>query len=50
MNAFEELIDRLISFTPEQMERFMSDEITLSILRPGEASESYLPGVPSNSQ
>lgn len=44
MNALEELIDYIINFTPEQLEQFLNNEITLSILRPEEASESCLPG------
>lgn len=39
----EELIDLLIHFTPEQMEQFLNDPITVSILRPEAASEPCLP-------
>jgi hypothetical protein len=48
MAAINELINYLVNFTPEQLEQFLNHEITLSILQPEEASESYLPGVPSN--
>lgn len=50
MSALEELIDYLISFTPEQLEQFLSHETTLSILQPEEASESYLPGASLSAQ
>ena len=42
MKAIDELINILISFTPEQLEQFLNDPVTVSILRPEEASESYL--------
>lgn len=48
MAAINELINYLVNFTPEQLEQFLNHEITLSILQPEEASESYLPGVLSN--
>lgn len=40
MNAFDELVTLLINFTPEQLEQFLNDPITVSILQPEEASES----------
>ena len=43
MSALDELIDCLINFTPEQLEQFLNHEITLSILQPEAASESFLP-------
>ena len=43
MSAIEELIDYIVHFTPEQLERFLTHETTLSILRPGEASGFCLP-------
>ena len=42
MKAIDELINILISFTPEQLKEFLNDPITVSILRPGEASEPSL--------
>ena len=42
MKAIDELINILISFTPEQLKEFLNDPITVSILRPEEASESCL--------
>lgn len=50
MSAIKELVDYIVHFTPEQLERFMTHEITLSILQPAEASESYPRGVPSSYQ
>ena len=43
MNAIDELVNILVSFTPEQLNKFLSDPTTVSILRPEEASEPYLP-------
>ena len=45
MKPIEELINYLINFTPEQLDQFLSDPITVSILQPEEASESCLPEV-----
>ena len=42
MKAIDELINILISFTPEQLKEFLNDPVTVSILRPEEASESCL--------
>ena len=42
MKAIDELINILISFTPEQLEQFLNDPVTVSILRPEAASESSL--------
>ena len=42
MTAFEELVNIIIDFTPEQLCEFMSNPITELILQPEEASESYL--------
>jgi hypothetical protein len=50
MAAINELIDLLIKFTPDQLETFLSHEITLSILRPEEASEFCLLEASSNVQ
>jgi hypothetical protein len=41
MNETDKLISLLLSFNPEQLERFMQNEVTLSILQPEEASEPY---------
>ena len=45
MSAIDELVKILLNFTPEQLNRFLNDPITVSILRPEEASESCLPEV-----
>ena len=42
MKAIDELVNILISFTPEQLEQFLNDPVTVSILRPEEASGSCL--------
>ena len=42
MSAVDELVKILLNFTPEQLKQFLSDPVTVSILRPEEASESYL--------
>lgn len=39
MSAVDKLISNLLSFTAEQLEMFLQNEITLSILQPEEASE-----------
>ena len=49
MSAKEELVNYIINFTQDQLERFLNNEITLSILQPGEASRSYPQEVPSSS-
>lgn len=43
MTALEELIDILVNFTPEQLEKFLTDPVTVSILQPEEASGSCPP-------
>ena len=45
MKAIDELVNILVSFTPEQLVQFLNDPVTVSILRPEEASESCLPEV-----
>ena len=45
MKAVDELVNILLDFTPEQLQQFLNDPITLSTLRPGEEAESYLPEV-----
>ena len=42
MKAVDELVNILLSFTPEQLKQFLSDPVTVSILRPEEASEPCL--------
>ena len=42
MKAADELVNILLSFTPEQLKQFLNDPITVSILRPEEASEPCL--------
>ena len=41
MSALEELIEHLENFTPEQLDKFLQDPVTLSILQPEEAFEPY---------
>lgn len=43
MSAVDELIKIILNFTPEQMQQFLNDPVTLSILRPEEEAESSLP-------
>ena len=43
MTALEELLEYIKNFTPEQLTQFLNDPVTLSILRPEEEVESYLP-------
>ncbi len=45
MSAIDQLVKLLLDFTPEQLNQFLNDPVTVSILRPEEASESYLPEV-----
>lgn len=45
MNAFDELVDLIISFTPEQLKQFLGDPVTVSILQPEEEVEPCLPEV-----
>ena len=45
MTALNELVNLLVEFTPEQLNQFLNDPVTVSILQPEEASESYLPEV-----
>ena len=40
MNAIDELIKYLAEFTPDQLEKFLLDKVTLSILQPEAATES----------
>ena len=42
MTALEELVNRLLDFTPEQLKQFLNDPITELILQPEEATESSL--------
>ena len=44
MTAVEELLEYIKNFTQEQLEQFLNDPVTLSILRPEEEVESFLPG------
>lgn len=46
MSAVDKLISYIISFTPEQLEEFLNNKITESILQPEEASEPYRVEVP----
>lgn len=45
MKSVDELINILLNFTPEQLNQFLNDPITVSILQPEGASEPYLPEV-----
>ena len=42
MSAVDELVKLLLNFTPEQLKQFLNDPVTVSILRPEEASEPCL--------
>lgn len=42
MKPIDELVNILLNFTPEQLNQFLNDPVTVSILRPEEASESCL--------
>ena len=42
MSAVDELVKIILNFTPEQLKQFLSDPVTVSILRPEEASEFCL--------
>lgn len=41
MSALDELISKLSTFTPEQLEKFLSHEVTQSILLTEEEAEPY---------
>ena len=41
MKAIDELVNLLLDFTPEQLNQFLNHPVTVSILRPEEAPESY---------
>lgn len=45
MKAIDELVNLLISFTPDQLNKFLNDPVTLSILQPEEEQEPCLPEV-----
>ena len=45
MKAIDELVNLIISFTPEQLAKFLNDPVTLSILQPEAKQESCLPEV-----
>lgn len=38
MNEYDDLINLLITFTPEQLNQFLNDPVTVSILQLEEAS------------
>ena len=42
MNAFDELVNLLLDFTPEQLNQFLNDPITLSVLQLEEEAEPDL--------
>lgn len=41
MSAYNELVNLLISFTPEQLENFLKDPLTRTILQAEEAASAY---------
>ena len=43
MSAINELIEYLVSFTPEQLERFIKDPLTQSFLQAEEVAEPFPP-------
>lgn len=45
MNAIDELVEIIRNFTPDQLNKFLNDPVTVSTLQPVEASESCLQGV-----
>ena len=47
MSAIDQLVKLLLDFTPEQLNQFLNDPVTVSILRPEEASVSCLQEAPS---
>jgi hypothetical protein len=42
MKAIDELVNLLLNFTPEQLNQFLNDPVTVSILRPEEEPKSSL--------
>lgn len=50
MAAIDELINYLIDFTPEQLEKFLTDKVTLSILQPEAVTGSDRPSTPEYEQ
>ena len=42
MTAIDQLIKILLDFTPEQLNQFLNNPVTVSILQPGEEAESCL--------
>lgn len=42
MKSIDELVNILLNFSPEQLEQFLNDPFTVSILRPGVEAESCL--------
>ena len=42
MKALDELVKLIINFTPEQLNQFLQDPVTVSILQPEEAAEPGL--------
>ena len=41
MKAIDELVNILLSFTPEQLDKFLNDPVTVSILQPEEATVPF---------
>ena len=50
MSTIDELLKYLLNFTPEQLDKFLLNRITQSILQPEEATESSLPEDPLYNQ
>ena len=42
MKPIDELVNLLLNFTPEQLNQFLNDPVTVSILRPEEEAKSCL--------
>lgn len=42
MNAIDKLVSLIINFTQEQLEQFLNDPVTLSVLQPEEEAEPDL--------
>ena len=42
MSAVDKLVNIILNFTPEQLNQFLSDPVTVSILQPEEEAESCL--------
>ena len=50
MSALDELLKYILNFTPEQLDKFLLNRVTQSILQLGEATESCPLEEPLNDQ